>query len=209
MRRGFTLIELLVVIAIITILASILFPVFAKAREKARQASCQSNLVQLAMALLMYAEDHDERLPINGPQVSAPYTGRWWSGRVYSYVKNDQVYLCPSRGSWLSYSINSRVSEWDWAASLGEIRRPATTVLIADSAPALKYVLNEVYEAEPDWVLHAPYDQTAYLWCPPHERHNAMANFAFCDGHVKAMRALSTYDVVKEWSMWTLDNRFP
>ena len=60
MRRGFTLIELLVVIAIIAILAAILFPVFAKAREKARQASCQSNLKQLALACLMYAQDYDE-----------------------------------------------------------------------------------------------------------------------------------------------------
>ncbi|MCD6351947.1 MAG: prepilin-type N-terminal cleavage/methylation domain-containing protein, partial [Armatimonadetes bacterium] len=63
MRRGFTLIELLVVIGIIAILAAILFPVFARAREKARQASCLSNLKQLALGFLMYIQDYDERLP--------------------------------------------------------------------------------------------------------------------------------------------------
>ncbi|MFQ6096191.1 MAG: prepilin-type N-terminal cleavage/methylation domain-containing protein [Armatimonadota bacterium] len=62
-RRGFTLIELLVVIAIIAILAAILFPVFAKAKEKAKQASCQSNVKQLCLAMLMYASDHDDHLP--------------------------------------------------------------------------------------------------------------------------------------------------
>ena len=62
-RRGFTLIELLVVIAIIAILAAILFPVFAKAREKARQTSCLSNVKQLGLGLMMYAQDYDEKLP--------------------------------------------------------------------------------------------------------------------------------------------------
>ncbi len=63
MRKGFTLIELLVVIAIIAILAAILFPVFAKAREKARQTSCLSNMKQIGLASMMYAQDYDERLP--------------------------------------------------------------------------------------------------------------------------------------------------
>ena len=71
-RRGFTLIELLVVIAIIAILAAILFPVFAKAREKARQASCLSNVKQMCLALMQYAQDYDETLP-QGQEVS-------WSG---------------------------------------------------------------------------------------------------------------------------------
>ena len=103
MRRGFTLIELLVVIAIIAILAAILFPVFAKARSKARQASCQSNLKQIALATLMYAEDYDGRFPITTPMcVSGPDvfsfsgdTPPWWM-LLMPYVKNEQIFSCPA-----------------------------------------------------------------------------------------------------------------
>src|SRR5437764_9352498 len=93
-RRAFTLIELLVVIAIIAILAAILFPVFAQAREKARQASCQSNLKQYTAATLMYVQDYDERFPMNsylaGSCVETFYLA------VDPYVKNPQVPQCPS-----------------------------------------------------------------------------------------------------------------
>jgi len=86
--RGFTLIELLVVIAIIAILAAILFPVFAKAREKARQTSCTSNMKQLCLAMTMYTTDHDESL-----------TGRvFWMHLIQPYVKNWQLFSCPSWG---------------------------------------------------------------------------------------------------------------
>src|SRR5438270_674257 len=77
-RRGFTLIELLVVIAIIAILAAILFPVFAQAREKARQAACQSNLKQLGLAAMMYTQDYDGTYPI--AQYSSPPGVQYWFG---------------------------------------------------------------------------------------------------------------------------------
>jgi len=98
-RRGFTLIELLVVIAIIAILAAILFPVFARAREKARQASCQSNEKQIILGCIMYASDYDGRFPRNC--TSASPTGcaaPGWDWREVSqpYVKNWQLYTCPS-----------------------------------------------------------------------------------------------------------------
>jgi len=102
MRRtaGFTLIELLVVIAIIAILAAILFPVFAKAREKARQASCLSNNKQIALALLMYVQDYDEMLPARAyglyPHDFASGATMSWVSIVYPYVKNAQLFMCPS-----------------------------------------------------------------------------------------------------------------
>ena len=118
MRRGFTLIELLVVIAIIAILAAILFPVFARAREKARQASCSSNSKQIALAMLMYKQDYDSRfspmstgsqtdapvVPANDqfnyhePSSNYPFDGwyRTWASNIYPYINNHQIFRCPS-----------------------------------------------------------------------------------------------------------------
>jgi prepilin-type N-terminal cleavage/methylation domain-containing protein/prepilin-type processing-associated H-X9-DG protein len=102
-RRGFTLIELLVVIAIIAILAAILFPVFAQAREKARQASCQSNMKQLATSIQMYTQDYDETFPM-AEFVNQNDWGSWpqnhylWSSArcIQPYLKNTAVFRCPS-----------------------------------------------------------------------------------------------------------------
>src|SRR5213593_451726 len=96
--RGFTLIELLVVIAIIAILAAILFPVFAQAREKARQTQCLSNIKQLALSIKMYSQDYDETKP---PCFIWDYPGGkanqyTWRGLVAPYVKNRDIFICPS-----------------------------------------------------------------------------------------------------------------
>src|SRR5438270_5923018 len=101
-REAFTLIELLVVIAIIAILAAILFPVFAQARESARQSACLSNTKQIGLGLAMYVQDYDELMPflfaiippINGGGIDRiPY-----DSQIRPYVKNDGVYACPSDG---------------------------------------------------------------------------------------------------------------
>ncbi len=114
-RKGFTLIELLVVIAIIAILAAILFPVFAQAREKARGASCLSNTKQIALAVMMYVQDTDEMYPI----VQWWNDYRWdtmqggWAFAVDPYIKNLGVWKCPSDGSGLAKCPKG--DQWGWA----------------------------------------------------------------------------------------------
>jgi len=107
-RAAFTLIELLVVIAIIAILAAILFPVFARAREKARQSSCTSNLKQIGTAFMMYAQDYDERLC---DTLTGRSHGVWalmaaWPRAIMPYVKNRQLFRCPS-AYWASDAMGS------------------------------------------------------------------------------------------------------
>ena len=158
--RGFTLIELLVVIAIIAILAAILFPVFAKAREKARQTSCLSNIRQLMTGFLAYNQDYDERWVQTGWQFAAStpdYTQTCvWTTAIYPYVKNKQIFVCPSQpsscmfpaavqdpnspwssGGGLTYGINElglgRHPVWgDKAMADAELVNPAEILLLAD-----------------------------------------------------------------------------
>jgi len=100
--KGFTLIELLVVIAIIAILAAILFPVFAKAREKARQGSCLSNMKQMGLACMQYAQDYDEKYPATYRWANNNTWRFLWVDLVQPYVNNYQLFVCPS-GSFTVY----------------------------------------------------------------------------------------------------------
>src|SRR5437763_9997687 len=99
-RTAFTLIELLVVIAIIAILAAILFPVFAQARDRARASACISNERQIGTALMMYVQDYDEILPSPDHATDGPssLSDPKWMDRIYPFVKNEQLYNCPSDG---------------------------------------------------------------------------------------------------------------
>lgn len=144
MRRGFTLIELLVVIAIIAILAAILFPVFARAREKARMASCLSNVKQISLGCLMYAQDYDERT-VGGSGYGYPAGTLNWELKVQPYVKNWDLFRCPSSPYgyftyWTqplvrSYSRNTLQHQF-----LARIRLPAQTIQLGDGAhPAVEF----------------------------------------------------------------------
>src|SRR5436309_2285257 len=123
-RTGFTLIELLVVIAIIAILAAILFPVFAQAREKARQTGCLSNLKQIGTSLMMYTQDYDEAYPCNWYGSLWPTTpdgkAYKWMDAVFPYVKNEQVFTCPSdgsaRGKYIYFRNLPKASQNNWGS---------------------------------------------------------------------------------------------
>lgn len=138
MTYGFTLIELIVVIAIIAILAAILFPVFATAREKARQSSCASNMKQLGIGLLQYQQDYDEMFPVGRCYVLTTCTnlgGMGWAGELYPYVKSAYVFTCPDDqtvqaggGTPVSYAINGYV----WDLQLSKIGYPALTLLLCE-----------------------------------------------------------------------------
>ena len=141
MRKGFTLIELLVVIAIIAILAAILFPVFAKAREKARQTSCLSNCKQLGMSFMMYVQDYDERYNYwNTDLGDASASAQPWWVVIQPYTKNAQIYVCPSVTSWgpfvgyhnsasvpffPGYGMNPNIQYVAGGLALSAIRAPA------------------------------------------------------------------------------------
>jgi prepilin-type N-terminal cleavage/methylation domain-containing protein/prepilin-type processing-associated H-X9-DG protein len=127
-QRGFTLIELLVVIAIIAILASILFPVFARARENARRSSCLSNLKQLGLGIAQYTQDYDENYPA-GFQANSDWVNRSWPVTIQPYVKSIQVFACPSdsmpgkvdqnwQGKAISYASNG-VHGTNWDNAIG------------------------------------------------------------------------------------------
>jgi len=211
-RSGFTLIELLVVIAIIAILAAILFPVFARAREKARTTNCASNLKQLSLGVLMYVQDYDEKFAPNYSYAIAGVELRWWEDLVQPYVNNWQLTICPSATvsiytyarppegpNPLSFTYNANAQNASpsgygaggpmrgggYGASLGEIAMPAECIMLCEAVSSREISTQDrtdCYDADDGYVR---------------KDHNDMANWAFCDGHVKAMR-------VSEPRMWSM-----
>jgi len=195
-KRAFTLIELLVVIAIISIIAAILFPVFAQAREKARQITCTSNEKQLSLGVLMYAQDNDETLP----PVATPGNMMLWNDIINPYVKNTRVRVCPSDpgpNPTNSYGLNEMgfVDLKDdanaQAKSLAMFSRPADTVMLGElgTGDDLKTELDNAFKlVVPDGALNDAPDDAR-----PSARHFNRANLAFMDGHVKSKRLEDFY----------------
>jgi prepilin-type N-terminal cleavage/methylation domain-containing protein/prepilin-type processing-associated H-X9-DG protein len=190
-RHGFTLIELLVVIAIIAILAAILFPVFAKAREKARQSSCLSNLKQIALAALSYAQDYDERTVMFAQQSSGIYYDFHWP--LEPYMKSAQLWDCPSNSAKFDPNVANKyaggsygiayhdIAYYGYGAPLGQIDQPSHAIYFGDCSD--------------HWLNTGP---TAGVY-GNHllGRHNEMANVNFMDGHAKAVKLSAVqYDPV-------------
>ncbi len=208
-NKGFTLIELLVVIAIIAILAAILFPVFAKAREKARTASCQSNLKQLGLAWAMYTQDYDEKtLPGNaGPSVSytlvngTAMTGYMlWPTTLYPYVKNVQVYNCPSN----SYKWTG---EYNGASCYGYLNINMGVALASYTKPAETLCMYDVRSAGGFTNQYYPGIGTVGAAPIPYcdsgfgNLHSDGGNALFADGHVKWLSLTSALGTRSSWSL--------
>jgi prepilin-type N-terminal cleavage/methylation domain-containing protein/prepilin-type processing-associated H-X9-DG protein len=185
-RRAFTLIELLVVIAIIAILAAILFPVFARAREAARATQCKSNLKQVLTAALMYAQDYDEIVPSSygGYTVNVSGTPRnvLWMGLILPYTKNTGIYRCPSAASFTEGEPNNpqgtsyghqhnNLGYGQPGAPMADIKSPADTIFFSDvgrfTGDWTAFQANpdtEAITANPGWFYSRRYDQCSS--CP-------------------------------------------
>ncbi len=205
-RRGFTLIELLVVIAIIAILAAILFPVFARARERARQTSCLSNMRQLSLSVQMYAQDYDETFPpvvLNvpppgalHPDGSTVHTSVLWPVRIFPYVQNIDIFNCPSsprrwagqRWGCGNYAANRALSGAHWGDAggppnisprrLAEIWQPSNTILLTES---WCYGNTQCYYTQRRIQVHSSGNIRNIIPA----RHNEGANIGLADGHAK------------------------
>jgi prepilin-type N-terminal cleavage/methylation domain-containing protein/prepilin-type processing-associated H-X9-DG protein len=201
MRRGFTLIELLVVIAIIAILAAILFPVFAKAREKARQTSCASNEKQLSLAILMYCQDYDEKYPaVYDDGLGYPVGRLIWADKCMPYIKSRQVFECPSSQADTSATMQGTQYQmpmqdvfpegWQSPCSLASFTTPSETALLVEGAQWWQHVCphHGIHFAGTWQYLDAaiPYI-VGTLGETTMGYHNGGCNVAFNDGHVKWM----------------------
>ncbi len=214
-NRGFTLIELLVVIAIIAILASILFPVFARARENARRTSCLSNLKQIGTATMMYAQDYDDSYPqyhrdrppaAREPwtQTIAPYTSIKTADTATTVTRATQIFMCPSLSYAAEYAASNQVFAWASSSSvsvtrMAAITAPASVYMVMDGS-AYVIPLNNVLA--PSNLYFVPgskaYVAAAYqniVTSTPQRsdfengRHFNGVNVVFADGHAKWQRS--------------------
>ena len=201
-RCGFTLIELLVVIAIIAFLAAILFPVFARAREKARQSNCLSNVKQLMLAIQQYVTDNDQAYPLATIYVRSPWTTpdgtettvpMPWFISIQPYVQNLQILNCPSVSAAYSgdtardrvgYGLNGYIGRG--SVQLAKVYFPAETMCIAERSGAF-------YSNDADIPANR-FDAVGGNTRLAVTRHNEGLNVGFCDGHAKWLQGSSIPD---------------
>ena len=211
-NSAFTLIELLVVIAIIAILAAILFPVFARARENARRASCSSNLKQIGLGVIQYSQDYDERM-VSGASAIAPGDDRNWIELLQPYVKSYQVFQCPSNtrnqvvmqhaapgnNSKVSYmapidyqGTNAAIgARYVVGPNLSSFNNVSQTIAIIEG----NLYGDDFCMADGFWNGAAANqtDQGGFTKAPAiFVGHLTTSNYLFVDGHVKAMKPLQT-----------------
>ncbi|HOS91999.1 MAG TPA: DUF1559 domain-containing protein, partial [Armatimonadota bacterium] len=208
--RGFTLIELLVVIAIIAILAAILFPVFAKAREKARTTACLSNCKQIGLGVMMYCQDYDEKYPLkrygNGDPSTACNDGTrsgTWRTVTQPYVKNWQLYRCPSstcnggnpeeiRLGALATPVYTAALNFSYHYN-GSVMCGTSPKGMADfPSPAQQVIIHENRICPPD---AGGWCNTAFSYAP----HMGGKNWVFADGHAKWIRPSQICSPLNMW----------
>jgi prepilin-type N-terminal cleavage/methylation domain-containing protein/prepilin-type processing-associated H-X9-DG protein len=230
-RSAFTLIELLVVIAIIAILAAILFPVFAQAREKARQASCTSNERQIGLAILAYAQDYDETLPLGSYMDPTNTSPTPWMNIVDPYVKGGYptkasdsgtktygIYACPSFDASIignrpshSYAVNQFFMPSHINEAIPVWGKPAPATLAALAFPSQSVLLveaagNRIFTDGDDVESQAGQpnvvQQTQAVYLLARGRHSGGSNYLFGDGHVKWARIPSAGSFKRRGSQW-------
>jgi len=173
--RGFTLIELLVVIAIIAILAAILFPVFARARENARRTSCQNNMKQIALGAKQYIGDYDETYPPTASDAANPGT-TGWAVLLQPYIKSVQVLQCASEPVGPSATATAPLTDYAY-----------NTNVAGQNEASFSFVSNTVLYQDAGSADASNNSNTEAL-TGVNARHLDGNNFAFVDGHIKWLR---------------------